>query len=220
MKEIIRMNQLAGLITEGQAKKMMAVLNEFLGYEKAESLAKKAITDYISKNNLGSIENIRVHRFSSIDGGFYQEAIVTLTTGKQLDFETTHSDTGKLIKISQVESVADRIARKNKPIQGTPIPGKIPGVNVTIKGSEVIFSNKNSGKFPAKIESDGTIQMELFLPEEEEGNYEEINDGNWEDILGPNHVFVKIAEAIPTEVEALGDSVGISFKASDVLNLK
>ena len=28
MKEIIRMNQLAGLITEGQARKMMQVLNE------------------------------------------------------------------------------------------------------------------------------------------------------------------------------------------------
>jgi hypothetical protein len=28
MKDIIRMNQLAGLITEGQAKKMMEVLNE------------------------------------------------------------------------------------------------------------------------------------------------------------------------------------------------
>jgi hypothetical protein len=27
MKDIIRMNQLAGLITEGQAKKMMRVLN-------------------------------------------------------------------------------------------------------------------------------------------------------------------------------------------------
>jgi transcription antitermination factor NusG len=28
MKDIIRMNQLAGIITEGQAKKMMEVLNE------------------------------------------------------------------------------------------------------------------------------------------------------------------------------------------------
>ena len=28
MKEIIRMNQLAGIITEGQAKKMMEILNE------------------------------------------------------------------------------------------------------------------------------------------------------------------------------------------------
>jgi hypothetical protein len=28
MKDIIRMNQLAGIITEGQAKKMMAILNE------------------------------------------------------------------------------------------------------------------------------------------------------------------------------------------------
>jgi hypothetical protein len=28
MKDIIRMNQLAGIITEGQARKMMAILNE------------------------------------------------------------------------------------------------------------------------------------------------------------------------------------------------
>ena len=28
MKDLIRMNQLAGIITEGQAKKMMAILNE------------------------------------------------------------------------------------------------------------------------------------------------------------------------------------------------
>ena len=28
MKDIIRMNQLAGLITEGQARKMMEILNE------------------------------------------------------------------------------------------------------------------------------------------------------------------------------------------------
>jgi len=31
MKDIIRMNQLAGLITEGQARKMMQVLNENIG---------------------------------------------------------------------------------------------------------------------------------------------------------------------------------------------
>ena len=32
MKEIIRMNQLAGIITECQARKMMAILNEEVGY--------------------------------------------------------------------------------------------------------------------------------------------------------------------------------------------
>jgi len=31
MKDIIRMNQLAGLITEGQARKMMEILNENIG---------------------------------------------------------------------------------------------------------------------------------------------------------------------------------------------
>lgn len=33
MKDIIRMNQLAGIITEGQARKMMAILNENEGTE-------------------------------------------------------------------------------------------------------------------------------------------------------------------------------------------
>lgn len=32
MKDIIRMNQLAGIITEGQARKMIAILNEKVGY--------------------------------------------------------------------------------------------------------------------------------------------------------------------------------------------
>jgi hypothetical protein len=213
MKEIIRMNQLAGLITEGQAKKMMAVLNEFLDPEEEKSLAKKAITDYISKNNLGSIEDIKVHETKSSKDGSTSSSKVTLSTGKVLNFETTHDANGKLVKINQVNP---QTPTRNK-ISGTPNPNKIPGVKVNVKGNEITFSNK-SGEFPAEVETDGTIKMELFLPEEEDRNYEEINDGNWEDILGPNHVFVKIANSIPTEVEALGDSIGISFKASDIMN--
>jgi hypothetical protein len=40
MKDIIRMNQLAGIITEGQAKKMMAILNEDMGSSLKVNLAK------------------------------------------------------------------------------------------------------------------------------------------------------------------------------------
>lgn len=42
MKDIIRMNQLAGLITEGQARKMMAVLNENLDFSKRKTRIKEA----------------------------------------------------------------------------------------------------------------------------------------------------------------------------------
>jgi hypothetical protein len=41
MKDIIRMNQLAGLITEGQAKKMMEILNEELSDEQIITILKK-----------------------------------------------------------------------------------------------------------------------------------------------------------------------------------
>ena len=45
MKDIIRMNQLAGIITEGQAKKMMQVLNEENGTKSLEDFVEEYITD-------------------------------------------------------------------------------------------------------------------------------------------------------------------------------
>jgi hypothetical protein len=217
-EEFKRMQKLAGIITEGQDIKAIKILNEYLDSDEQKSLVKKAITDYILKNNLGSIKNIQVKQTSTSKDQFSTSTEVTLSTGKLLYFKTTHTDTGELVKIDQVGPFPWSIESiKNiKPIKGTPIPDKIPGVKVSIEDNEIIFSNK-SGKFPADIENNGTIKMELFLPEEKDRNYEEFSKGNWEDILGPNHVFVKIANSIPTEVEALGDSIGISFKASDII---
>ena len=51
MKEIIRMNQLAGIITEGQARKMMAVLNE---------IENKSVFDFV-KQNLDTLTNRTVY---------------------------------------------------------------------------------------------------------------------------------------------------------------
>ena len=45
MKEIIRMNQLAGIITEGQAKKMMQILKEENGNKSLEDYIEEYITD-------------------------------------------------------------------------------------------------------------------------------------------------------------------------------
>ncbi len=45
MKDIIRMQQLAGIITEGQAKKMMQVLNEENGTKSLKDFVEEYITD-------------------------------------------------------------------------------------------------------------------------------------------------------------------------------
>jgi hypothetical protein len=45
MKDIIRMNQLAGIITEGQARKMMQILNEENGTKSLEDFVEEYITD-------------------------------------------------------------------------------------------------------------------------------------------------------------------------------
>ena len=92
---------------------------------------------------------------------------------------------------------------------------KIPGVDVDVDGDMVTFSG-DSGDYDGFIEADGTIRIELFFPDMEEDE-EEINDYNWKDILGPDHLFVKIADSIPTKVDTEGDAVAITFKASDVI---
>jgi hypothetical protein len=45
MKDIIRMNQLAGIITEGQARKMMQILKEENGTKSLEDFVEEYITD-------------------------------------------------------------------------------------------------------------------------------------------------------------------------------
>ena len=59
MKDLIRMNQLAGLITEGQARKMMAILNEeskgWLGTGIDEETLKTFIVLYHDDNEQDSL---------------------------------------------------------------------------------------------------------------------------------------------------------------------
>ena len=45
MKDLIRMNHLAGIITEGQAKKMMAILNEAEDFKVGETYTASMPTD-------------------------------------------------------------------------------------------------------------------------------------------------------------------------------
>ena len=94
-------------------------------------------------------------------------------------------------------------------------PTKVKGVMVSVDNNDVTFSGK-SGDYDGFIEDNGTIYLEVFYPDMEEDE-EEIDNDNWKNILGPNHVFVKIANSIPTEVQTASDAVGIRFKASDII---
>ena len=86
---------------------------------------------------------------------------------------------------------------------------KIPGVDVDIDDDMITLSG-DSGDYDGFIEDDGTVNFTVVNDEEE------FDENNWKSILGDDHAFVKIANAIPTEVEALGDYVMITVKADDL----
>ena len=86
---------------------------------------------------------------------------------------------------------------------------KIPGVDVDIDDDMITLSD-DSGDYDGFIEDDGTVNFTVVNDEEE------FDENNWKSILGDDHAFVKIANAIPTEVEALGDYVMITVKADDL----
>jgi len=89
---------------------------------------------------------------------------------------------------------------------------KIPGVEVDIDDDMITLSS-DSGDYDGFIEDDGTVNFTVINDEEE------FDENNWKSILGDDHAFVKIANAIPTEVEALGDYVMITVKADDLTSM-
>jgi hypothetical protein len=89
---------------------------------------------------------------------------------------------------------------------------KIKGVDVDNDGEQITLSG-DSGDYDGFIEGNGTVSFSVTNDEED------FNDQNWKDILGDDHVFVKIANAINTDVEALGDYVQITVKADDLTSM-
>jgi len=195
-------------------------LNEYSSFldtettERMKASTKKAAEeyalDYSLKNNLGSIESLDFTGYgSNSTGGGYFYYIVFFTSGKYFMMKVIFDDNYNITGIEP-----DKLSRTSAS-RSTPIPSKIPGVKVSVDDNDVTFSSK-SGDYDAIIEDDGTIRLDAFFPDMEEDE-EEINNDNWKNILGPNHMFVKIANSIPTEVDTEGDAVAITFKASDLI---
>jgi hypothetical protein len=179
---------------------------------KAEELANEELSNYISKNNLGSVKNIS--RLMNVSHGEQEEGRklifkITFSTGEILYFETIYGPDLNLISIEQVGNPYDfptKSPRKTK--------SKIPGITLKVnKSSGEVNMSSSSGDYDSFIEDDGTISFSVV----DDNMDEEFDDDNWKDILGNNHAFVKIANTIPTEVEALDDYVQITIKASDLM---
>jgi len=207
-KEQLRMQMLAGIITESQYKSRlneMSIDDTF----KAEKLANQEVSDYISKNNLGSAKNVERLMNVSYEEGRKIISRVTLSTGEILYFETIYGSDLNLISIKQVGNPYDfptKNPRKTK--------SKIPGITLKVnKSSGEVNMSSSSGDYDSFIEDDGTISFAVV----DDNMDEEFNDDNWKDILGNDHAFVKIANTIPTEIEAFDDYVQITIKASDLM---
>jgi hypothetical protein len=204
--EQLRMQMLAGIITESQYK---AKLQEGDEITSSDELANKEVSNYISKNNLGSVKDIQRLMNSSQGEGRKVTSKATLSTGEPLYFETIYGPDLTLISIKQVNNpydFPDKNPRKTK--------SKIPGITLKVDKSdgEVDMSSK-SGEYTGFIEDDGTISFSVVYDDMDE----EFDDNNWKDILGNNHAFVKIANTIPTDVEAIADYVQITVKADDLI---
>jgi len=95
---------------------------------------------------------------------------------------------------------------------------KIPGVDVEVDDDMITLSG-DSGDYDGFIEDDGTVSFSVVYEDEDDRDGMDFDDENWKGILGDDHVFVKIAKAIPTKVEALGDYVQITVKADDLTSM-
>jgi len=77
-----------------------------------------------------------------------------------------------------------------------------------------LFSD--SGEYFGDLEDNNKVSFSVMDEDimDEEGI--KFDKDNWKDILGSDHAFVKIAEKIPTEVEALEDYVMITVDLEDL----
>jgi len=183
-------------------------LNELLDTDKVKQLGKKAVEDYILKNNLDSIDDIKYTGGGTFSDKANAVFYSTSSIGEITKYTVQYDANYNLVDIK-----TDVI----KPTNDVFKPTKIKGIKANVDGDYVTFLSR-SGEYDGNIENDGTIRLEIFYPDMEEDE-EEIDNNNWKNILGPNHMFVKIANSIPTEVDTEGDAVAITFKASDLISM-
>jgi hypothetical protein len=173
-------------------------LNELLNYDKVEQLSKKAIEDYISSNNLGTISSI-----GSLG--------MALSHDKAIAHSKVIFDSGKTINIS---------AQYDANYNLTDIK-----INTSINTSKSINSDEEeieieypSGDYTGYIE-DGEVQF-LLIDDSIEDKYEEgfdvLDDTQIMKYLGKNHFFTKLYNTIGGIFSTESNTVGITVDLNDL----
>ena len=175
MKDLIRMNQLAGIITEGQAKKIMAILNEEKVSEMATMVKKNSTFE--SEKPLQVGDTIMWETYNNDDRGMGRSIsgriigkVVKILGSANLQAEDIK--TGDLYKVSRAEltrvpNVGDKITARyswdngaGSGSQGSnPISGTVKKVNP--EKFTIILQKENSDK-PLTIDLRDLRNVKIF----------------------------------------------------------
>ena len=170
-------------------------LNELLDYDKVEQLSKKAIEDYISSNNLGTISSmVSLGMRLSHDTAIAQSNVV-LDSGKTINVSTQYDANYNLTDI------------------------KVNTPKSTNSDEEFIEIEYSSGDYTGEIEN-GKVEF-LLIDDSIEDKYEEgflaiEGDENIMNYLGKNHFFTKLYNTIGGTFSTESDAVGITVDLNDL----
>jgi hypothetical protein len=167
-------------------------LNELLNYDKVEQLSKKAIEDYISSNNLGTISSmVSLGMRLSHDKAIAQSNVV-LDSGKTINVSTQYDANYNLtdIKVNTPKS----------------------------SDEEEIEIEYPSGDYTGDVEN-GKVTF-LLIDDSIEDKYEEgfdvLEDAQIMNYLGKNHFFTKLYNTIGGTFSTESDAVGITVDLNDL----
>jgi hypothetical protein len=122
------------------------------------------------------------------------------------------------MKKSELRQIIKEEIQRMQKLAGIIKENKIPGVEVNVDDDMITLSG-DSGDYDGFIENDGTVEFTVIYEDEDDRDGMEFDEDNWKSILGDDHVFTKIANTIPTKVEAMDDYVMITVKASDLIDM-
>jgi hypothetical protein len=167
-------------------------LNELLNYDKVEQLSKKAIEDYISSNNLGTVSSIGSLGMALSHDKAIAQSKVVLDSGKTINVSTQYDANYNLtdIKVNTPKS----------------------------SDKEEIEIEYPSGDYTGDIEN-GKVQF-LLIDDSIEDKYEEgfdvLDDTQIMKYLGKNHFFTKLYNTIGGTFSTESDTVGITVDLNDL----
>jgi hypothetical protein len=169
-------------------------LNELLDYDKVEQLSKKAIEDYISSNNLGTVSSIGSLGMALSHDKAIAQSKVVLDSGKTINISAQYDENYNLTDI------------------------KVNTSKSTNSDEEFIEIEYSSGDYTGDIEN-GKVTF-LLIDDSIEDKYEEgfdvLEDEQIMNYLGKNHFFTKLYNTIGGTFSTESDAVGITVDLNDL----